>query len=29
MHGRVHVAYVSDYDCTEFQDEIPLKEGRL
>ena len=30
MHGKVHVAYACvDCDRSEFQDEIPFKEGRM
>ena len=30
MHGRMHVAYACEwYDCPEFRDEIPYKEGRM
>ena len=30
MHGRVHVAYACvDFDCPEFRNEIPFKEGRM
>ena len=30
MHGIVHVAYACDcFDCPEFRDEIPFKEGRM
>ena len=30
MHGisTLHM-HVSDYDCPEFRDEIPFKEGRM
>ena len=30
MHGRMHVSYACErYDCPEFRDEIPFKEGRM
>ena len=30
MNGIVHVAYACEcFDCPEFQDEIPFKEGRM
>ena len=30
MHGIVHVAYACEcFDCPEFRDEIPFKEGRM
>ena len=30
MHGIVHVAYTCEcFDCLEFRDEIPFKEGRM
>ena len=30
MHGRMHVAYACVvFDCPEFRDEIPFKEGRM
>ena len=30
MHGIVHVSYACEcYDCPEFRDEIPFKEGKM
>ena len=30
MHGIVHIAYACEcYDCLEFRDEIPFKEGKM